>query len=201
MNAKIVSYPYGWNTQRPKPQHLFCDLVFSNHEPSIHNFYTILNNFVQSGIIADILFVSASADKVSKMTQTQTKLKEYFDELLRETDHTAKHGDHSSHSGHFDSVTGYGEPPYTGEGLSAEQDLKEWEEFMKDPLAMFDWDYTEQMPELAKIAFEEWLEIQDFSVIYATTHLMPQLIKFVVQAFARDFFEVATGKSFEVVSL
>lgn len=135
------------------------------------------------------------------MTQTQLKLKEYFDELLKETDHTAKHGDHSSHSGYFNSESGCGEPPYTGEGLSAEEDLKEWEEFMKDPLAMFDWDYTEQMPELVKPAFEKWLDIQNFSVEYVTKHLMPAYRVFVVQAFARDFFEVATGKSFEVVSL
>jgi hypothetical protein len=146
-------------------------------------------------------YLSASADKVSKMTQTQIKLKEYFDELLKETDHTAKHGDHSSHSGYFNPESGCGEPPYTGEGLAAEEELKEWEEFMKDPLAMFDWDYVEQMPELVKPAYEEWLRIQNLSVTYATTHLMPAYRVFVVQAFARDFFEVATGKSFEVVSL
>lgn len=135
------------------------------------------------------------------MTQTQLKLKEYFDELLNETSHTARYGDHSSHSGYFNPESGYGEPPYTGEGLAAEEDLKEWEEFMTDPLAMFDWDYIEQMPELAKLAYEKWLEIQDFSVTYATTHLVPAYRVFVVQAFARDFYEVATGKSFEVVSI
>ena len=135
------------------------------------------------------------------MTQTQLKLKEYFDELLKETDHTAKHGDHSSHSGYFNSESGHGEPPYTGEGIGAEEDLKEWYEFMKDPLAMFDWDYIEQMPELVKPAYEKWLDIQNLSVEYATKHLMPAYRVFVVQAFARDFFEVATGKSFEVVSL
>lgn len=135
------------------------------------------------------------------MTQTQLKLKEYFDELLTETDHTAKHGDHSSHSGYFNSESGYGEPPYTGEGLSAEEDLKEWDEFMNDPLAMFDWDYSEEMPELVKLAFDEWVRLQGCSVEYVTLHLMPRLRVFVVQAFARDFYEVATGKSFEVVSL
>jgi len=135
------------------------------------------------------------------MTQTQLKLKEYFDELLKETDHTAKHGDHSSHSGYFNSESGCGEPPYTGDGIGAEQDLKEWEEFMKDPLAMFDWDYIEQMPELAKLAFEKWLEIQDFSVTYVTLHIMPRLRVLAVQTFARDFYKVATGKDFEVVSL
>ena len=135
------------------------------------------------------------------MTQTQTKLKEFWVELLTETCHTAKYGDHSSHSGYFNSESGYGEPPYTGDGIGAEQDLKEWYEFMKDPLAMFDWDYTEQMPELVKLAFDKWLDIQNLSVEYVTKHLMPELRVFVVQAFARDFFEVATGKSFEVVSL
>lgn len=135
------------------------------------------------------------------MTQTQKKLKEYWEELLKETDHTAMHGDHSSHSGYFNPESGYGEPPYTGEGLSAELDLREWNEFMNDPLAMFDWDYTEQMPELVKLAFDKWLDIQNFSVEYVTKHLMPAYRVFVVQAFARDFFEVATGKSFEVVSL
>ena len=136
------------------------------------------------------------------MTQTQTKLKEFWEELLKETDHTAKHGDHSSHSGYFNSESGCGEPPYTGDGIGAEEDLKEWYEFMKDPLAMFGWDYIEQMPELVKPAYEKWLEIQDFSVAYITNiHLYSALKVFVVQAFARDFFEVATGKSFEVVSL
>lgn len=135
------------------------------------------------------------------MTQTQLKLKEYFDELLNETDYTAKHGDHSSHSGSFDPHTGHCDPPYTGEGLSAEEDLKEWEEFMNNPLSMFDWDYTEQMPELAKLAFDKWLDIQNLSVEYVTKHLLPIYRVFVVQAFARDFYEVATGKSFEVVSL
>ena len=133
------------------------------------------------------------------MNQTQIKLKEYFDELLKETDHTAKHGDHSSHSGYFNSESGYGEPPYTGEGLAAEEELKEWEEFMKDPLAMFDWDYIEQMPELVKPAFDKWLDIQNLSAIYVKTHLLPAYRVMVVQAFARDFYEVATGHDFEVV--
>lgn len=135
------------------------------------------------------------------MTQTQTKLKEFWEELLKETDHTAKHGDHSSHSGYFNSESGCGEPPYTGDGISATMDIQEWDEFIKDPLAMFDWDYTEQMPELVKPAFEKWLDIQNLSVEYATKHLMPALRVFVVQAFARDFYQVATGNSFEVVSL
>jgi hypothetical protein len=135
------------------------------------------------------------------MTQTQLKLKEYWEELLNETSHTARYGDHSSHNGYFNPENGCGDPPYTGEGLSATMDIQELDEFMEDPLAMFDWDYIEQMPELVKPAYEKWLEIQDFSVTYATTHLMPAYRVFVVQAFARDFFEVATGKSFEVVSL
>ena len=135
------------------------------------------------------------------MTETQKKLKEYWEELLNETSHTARYGDHSSHNGYFNPENGCGEPPYTGEGLSATMDIQELDEFMNDPLAMFDWDYIEQMPELVKPAYEKWLEIQDFSVTYATTHLMPAYRVFVVQAFARDFFEVATGKSFEVVSL
>ena len=135
------------------------------------------------------------------MTQTQLKLKEYFDELLKETDHTAKHGDHSSHSGYFNSESGCGEPPYTGDGLSAEEDLKEWESFMNDPLAMFDWDYIEQMPELVFQAFKEWIGIMKVSDYFYQNRLTPNVRVFVVQAFARDFFEVATGKSFEVVSL
>jgi len=135
------------------------------------------------------------------MTQTQKKLKEFWVELLTETDYTAKHGDHSSHSGYFNSESGCGEPPYTGEGIGAEEDLKEWEEFMKDPLAMFGWDCTAEMPELVKLAYEKWIELQGCSVAYVTFHLMPRLRVFVVQAFARDFYKVATGKDFEVVSL
>ena len=136
------------------------------------------------------------------MTQTQLKLKEYFDELLKETDHTATHGDKSSHSGYFNSESGYGEPPYTGDGLAAEEELKEWEEFMKDPLAMFDWECLLDMPEMAQQAFDKWLEINHLATNYNVTGLLKPMVKhFVVQAFARDFFEVATGKSFEVVSL
>ena len=135
------------------------------------------------------------------MTQTQKKLKEFWEELLKETDHTAKHGDHSSHSGYFNSESGCGEPPYTGDGIGAEEDLKEWEEFMKDPLAMFDWDYIEKMPELAKLAFDKWLDTRELSATYDYTNIMPAYRVFVVQAFVRDFYEVATGKSFEVVSL
>jgi hypothetical protein len=135
------------------------------------------------------------------MTETQKKLKEYWEELLNKTSHTARYGDHSSHNGYFNPENGCGDPPYTGEGLSATMDIQELDEFMEDPLAMFDWDYIEQMPELVKPAYEKWLEIQDFSVIYATTHLMPAYRVFVVQAFARDFYKVATGKDFEVVSL
>lgn len=130
------------------------------------------------------------------MTETQKKLKQYWDELLEETSHTARYGDHSSHSGYFNPENGCGDPPYTGDGLSATMDIQELDEFMEDPLAMFDWDYIEQMPELVKLAFDEWLDIQKISV-----HLMPVLRVFAVQAFARDFYQVATGKDFEVVSI
>jgi hypothetical protein len=135
------------------------------------------------------------------MTETQKKLKEYWDELLNETSHTARYGDHSSHNGYFNPENGCGDPPYTGEGLSATMDIQELDEFMEDPLAMFDWDYIEQMPELAKLTFDKWVELQGCSVTYVTLHLMPRLRVFVVQAFARDFYKVATGKDFEVVSL
>ena len=140
------------------------------------------------------------------MTKTQLKLKEYWEELLKETDHTAKHGDHSSHSGYFNSESGCGEPPYTGEGIGAEEDLKEWEQFMKDPLAMFDWEYSEDMPELVKPAFEKWLEIAVYSWHELSTfhgfNKQPLIVQIaLVQRFARDFYQVATGKSFEVVSL
>ena len=140
------------------------------------------------------------------MTQTQKKLKEFWEELLNETDHTAKHGDHSSHSGYFNSESGCGEPPYTGDGIGAEEDLKEWEEFMKDPLAMFDWCFFENMPELVKPAFEKWLEIAVYSWHELSTfhgfNKQPLIVQIsLVQRFARDFYKVATGKSFEVVSL
>ena len=136
------------------------------------------------------------------MTETQKKLKEYWEELLNETSHTARYGDHSSHSGYFNPENGCGEPPYTGDGLSATMDIQEWDEFMNDPLAMFDWDYIEKMPELVKPAFDKWLEINHLATNYNVTGLLTPMAKvFVVQAFARDFFEVATGKSFEVVSL
>lgn len=135
------------------------------------------------------------------MTETQKKLKEYWEELLNETSHTARYGDHSSHNGYFNPENGCGDPPYTGEGLSATMDIQELDEFMEDPLAMFDWDGTYDMPELAKLTFDKWVELQGCSVTYVTLHLMPRLRVFVVQAFARDFYKVATGKDFEVVSL
>ena len=139
------------------------------------------------------------------MTQTQKKLKEYWEELLKETDHTAKHGDHSSHSGYFNSESGCGEPPYTGDGIGAEEDLKEWESFMNDPLAMFDWCFFENMPELVKPAFEKWLEIAVYAWHELSTfhgfNKQPLIVKIaLVQRFARDFYQVATCKDFEVVS-
>jgi hypothetical protein len=134
------------------------------------------------------------------MNQTQIKLKEAWEELLSQTQHDSIHGDHSSHSGYFNSESGCGEPPYTGEGLSAEQDLKEWEEFMKDPLAMFDWDYVEQMPELVKPAFDKWLDIHlETMTQFRAERGFVQVA--LVEKFARDFYEVATGHDFEVVSL
>lgn len=135
------------------------------------------------------------------MNNTQLKLKEYFDELLKETDHTAKHGDHSIHWGYFNPESGCGEPPYTGEGLAAEKELKEWEEFMKDPLAMFDWDCLFEMPELAQQAFEKWLDTQELSMTYVRLHVKPVIQVALIEKFVRDFFQVATGHDFEVVSL
>ena len=135
------------------------------------------------------------------MTRKQLKLKEYFDEILNETDYTAKHGDHSSHSGYFNSESGHGEGPYTGEGLAAEEELKEWEEFIKDPLAMFDWDCLFVMPELAKQAFEKWLDIKGISMRYFEFEIKDVIQDALVEKFVRDFYQVATGHDFEVVSL
>jgi len=140
------------------------------------------------------------------MNSTQLKLKEAWDSILNETERTATHGDKSSHGGYFNSESGCGEPPYTGEGIGAIQELEEWEEFLKDPLAMFDWDYTEQMPELVKPAFEKWLEIAVYSWHELSTFhgflKQPLIVQIaLVQRFARDFYKVATGKDFEVVSL
>ena len=134
------------------------------------------------------------------MNQTQLKLKEYFDELLNETSHTARYGDHSSHSGYFNSESGYGEPPYTGDGLAAEEELTEWEEFMKDPLAMFDWEYSENMPELAQKAYEKWLEI--YRLPYPISRHIENILQIaLVEKFARDFYQVVTGHDFEVVQI
>lgn len=136
------------------------------------------------------------------MTETQKKLKQYWDELLEETSHTARYGDHSSHNGYFNPENGCGDPPYTGDGLSATMDIQELDEFMEDPLAMFDWDYYENMPELVKPTFNKWLEINHLATNYNVTGLLTPMVKhFVVQAFARDFYKVATGKDFEVISL
>lgn len=133
------------------------------------------------------------------MNQTQLKLKEYFDELLNETSHTARYGDHSSHSGYFNPENGCGEPPYTGEGLAAEEELKEWEEFMKDPLAMFDWDCLFVMPELAQQAFEKWVDLHEMSMTYVK--LQPVILVALIEKFVKDFYHVATGHDFEVVQI
>jgi hypothetical protein len=144
--------------------------------------------------------MSASADKVSKMTQTQIKLKEAWDAILSQTQHDFIHGDHSSHSGYFNSESGHGEPPYTGEGLAAEEDIKEWDEFLGDPLAMFDWDCLLVMPELAQQCFEKWLDIHlETMTQFRAERGFVQVA--LVEKFARDFYEVATGHDFEVVSL
>ncbi len=135
------------------------------------------------------------------MTQTQTKLKEAWEELLSQTERTATHGDKSSHSGYFNSESGHGEGPYTGEGLAAEEELKEWEEFIKDPLAMFDWDCLFVMPELAKQAFEKWLDIKGISMRYFEFEIKDVIQDALVEKFVRDFYQVATGHDFEVVSL
>jgi hypothetical protein len=135
------------------------------------------------------------------MNSTQLKLKEQWDSILNETEHTATHGDHSSHSGYFNSESGCGEPPYTGEGIGAIQELEEWEEFLKDPLAMFDWDCLLVMPELAQQCFEKWLDLQELSMPLVRLHVKPVIRVALIEKFARDFYQVATGHDFEVVQI
>jgi hypothetical protein len=135
------------------------------------------------------------------MNSTQLKLKEQWDSILNETERTATHGDKSSHGGYFNSESGYGEPPYTGEGIGAIQELEEWEEFLKDPLAMFDWDCLFVMPELAQQAFEKWLDIQELSMTYVRLHVKPVIQVALIEKFVKDFYQVATGHDFEVVQI
>ena len=135
------------------------------------------------------------------MNQTQLKLKEAWDALLHETSHTARYGDHSSHNGYFNPDNGCGDPPYTGEGLGAMQEIEEWDMFMNDPLAMFDWDCLFVMPELAKQAFEDWLDIHELSLVYVTSHVKNVILVALVERFVKDFYQVATGHDFEVVEL
>ena len=134
------------------------------------------------------------------MNQTQLKLKEAWDALLNETSHTARYGDHSSHNGYFNPDNGCGDPPYTGEGLGAMQEIEEWDMFMSDPLAMFDWDCLFVMPELAQQAFEKWLDIHlETMTQFRTERGFVQVA--LVKAFVQDFYQVATGHDFEVVEL
>jgi hypothetical protein len=134
------------------------------------------------------------------MNQTQIKLNEAWEAILNETESTLTHGDHSSHSGYFNSESGYGEPPYTGEGLAAVQELQEWDEFMNDPLAMFDWDCLLVMPELAQQCFEKWLDIHlETMVQFRKERGFVQVA--LIEKFVKDFYQVATGHDFEVVSL
>jgi hypothetical protein len=134
------------------------------------------------------------------MNNTQLKLKEQWDSILNETERTATHGDKSSHGGYFNSESGYGEPPYTGEGIGAIQELEEWEEFLKDPLAMFDWDCLLVMPELAQQCFEKWLDIHlETMTQFRKERGIVQVA--LVEKFARDFYQVATGHDFEVVQI
>lgn len=135
------------------------------------------------------------------MTQTQIKLKKHWEAILEQADHNAKHGDKSSHSGYFNPETGDGEPPYTGDGLVAEEDIKDWEKLKENPLTLFDLDCVEDLPELVYQAFKEWIILQNQSVGYVTQHLDRRLRVFIVQAFIRDFFKVATGKDFKVVEV
>jgi len=134
------------------------------------------------------------------MNNTQLKLKEQWDAILNETSHNARYGDKSSHSGYFNSESGCGEPPYTGEGIGAIQELEEWDEFMKDPLAMFDWDCLFVMPELAQQAFEKWLELhlETMKQVKSGQGIIEIAL---VGAFVKDFYQVATGHDFEVVQI
>ena len=133
------------------------------------------------------------------MNSTQLKLTEQWNSILNETERTATHGDKSSHGGYFNSESGYGEPPYTGEGIGAIQELEEWEEFMNDPLSMFDWDCLLVMPELAQQAFEKWVDLHEMSMTYI--QLQPVIMVALVEKFVRDFYQVATGHDFEVVQI
>jgi hypothetical protein len=134
------------------------------------------------------------------MNNTQLKLKEQWDSILNETERTATHGDKSSHGGYFNPENGCGEPPYTGEGIGAIQELQEWDEFMKDPLAMFDWDCLFVMPELAQQAFEKWLDLHlETMTQFRAERGFVQVA--LVEKFARDFYQVATGHDFEVVQI
>jgi hypothetical protein len=135
------------------------------------------------------------------MNSTQLKLKEQWDSILNETERTATHGDKSSHGGYFNSESGCGEPPYTGEGIGAIQELEEWEEFLKDPLAMFDWDCFFVMPELAKQAFEKWLDIKGISMRYFEFEIKDVIQDALIEKFVKDFYQVATGHDFEVVQI
>jgi hypothetical protein len=138
--------------------------------------------------------------KVHKMTNTQLKLKEAWEELLSKTNHTARYGDHVIHSGYFNPESGHGEGPYTGEGYAAAQELEEWEEFTKDPIAMFDWDCLLVMPELAQQAFETWLELHlETMVQFKKERGFVQVA--LVEAFVRDFYQCSTGHDFEVVQI
>lgn len=137
---------------------------------------------------------------VHNMNQTQIKLNEAWEELLSQTNHTARYGDHVIHSGYFNPESGCGEGPYTGEGYAAVQELEEWEEFMKDSLAMFDWDCFLIMPELAQQCFEKWLDIHlETMTQFRAERGFVQVA--LVEKFVRDFYQVATGHDFEVVSL
>jgi hypothetical protein len=124
------------------------------------------------------------------------KLKTYYDSLVSELRDTAENGDHSYHSGSFDSYTGTCDPPYTGDGLSAQHTINEWDEYLKDFGAMGlveDSDFN-SFPEVAQNCMEYWaFEIHGLKRLdWRGKH--PLVMEAFCRMFSMNFYFVLTGK-------
>ncbi len=135
--------------------------------------------------------------QVTKMTETFKKLKENYEKYIASLEKEAATGDHSYHNGIFDPVTGYGEPPYTGDGLSAQMDLDEWNEAKENPLEFASWDSVDDMPSVAQVTFYDWLFMTEARSSEFEFAKQPEKVKeCIVHQFCYDLIEIISNCNF-----
>ena len=107
------------------------------------------------------------------------KFRTYYNELIADLEKTADEGDYSSHSGSFDPHTGHCDPPYTGDGQQASDDLKGWREWIADndlsAIELINYQHPSSFPEVAQTLWEYWTEdIHGFT--YTQRQQFPKVI-------------------------